>query len=254
MIEQSPADPPTGPGSRMRRHSGQPSPNVPGRMLSRMVRPKWAVATAAVALLAAPGARAVADSPDPSATPVPTVTPAPTPVPTVPPVATGLPGLPDPPTDGAWNVYVVTITTTITTTTTTAPITVIAAPVTTTTTTTTNNSSTNSSNSVASNTANGGTSTVPATGVRTQGKRATLNIDLRGCTRVRGRARSWARLRLARGTTLVVRVNGHRVGTLELDSSKAQTLPLRITLGRNGKLTVRRPSGRVLATQGCTAR
>jgi hypothetical protein len=233
MIEQSPPDRP--------------------HLLSRMVRPKWAVATAAVAVLAAPAARALADAPDPSATPVPTVAPTetPTPVPTVPPVATGLPGLPDPPTDGAWNVYVVTITTTVTTTTVTAPITVIAAPVTTTT-TTTNNSSTNSSNSASTNTVDGGPSTPPAPGALTDGKRATLNIDLRGCTRVRVRARS--SVRLPRGATLIVRVNGHRVGTLELDSSTAKTLPLRITLGHNGMLTVRRPSGRVLTTQACTAR
>ena len=235
MIEQSPRDRP--------------------RMLSRVVRPRWAVATAAVAVLAAPGARALADSPDPSATPVPTVAPTetPTPVPTVPPVATGLPGLPDPPTDGAWNVYVVTITTTVTTTTVTAPITVIAAPVTTTTTTTTNNSSANSSNSASTNTANGGTTTTaPATRVRADGRRATLDIDLRGCSRVRVRARS--SVRLPRGATLVVRVNGHRVGTLELDSAKRATLPLRLQLRKNGTLIVRRPSGRVLAIQGCSAR
>jgi hypothetical protein len=176
----------------------------------------------------------------------------PTPVPTVVPVTPVLPGIPATPTDGAWNVYVVTITTTVTTTTVTAPITVIAAPVTTT--TTSNNSNTTNTNSSSSTTAAGAPATKPATSVTATGKRAELNINLQGCTAKGTPGRSRAQLRLPRGTTLVVRVNGHRVGTLELDSAKRRTLPLRLRLRQDGTLTVRRPSGRVLAIQGCSAR
>jgi hypothetical protein len=64
-----------------------------------------------------------------------------------------------------------------------------------------------------------------------------------------------ARLRLDRNAILVVRVNGRRVATLRLPSTghqRARGNALRVRLAPNGMLTIRRPSGRVLAVRGCT--
>jgi hypothetical protein len=146
----------------------------------------------------------------------------------------------------------------VTTTTTTAPITVVAAPITTNvnTSNTTNNSSSTSTSGVAP------VAAAPAATVRRTAstRRGRLELDLVGCGRrpVRsGRVtRTQTRLRLPLGTTLVVRVNGHRVGTLDLDGgrgAKARPLPLRVRLRPDGTLAVYRPSGRVLATQACIA-
>jgi hypothetical protein len=88
-----------------------------------------------------------------------------------------------------------------------------------------------------------------------------MEINLRGCRRTRAArarvTRSQTTLRLPRGTRLVLRVNGRQVGVLNLDGGRdatAKPLPLRINLRRDGTLAVWRPSGRVLATQGCSAR
>jgi hypothetical protein len=94
-------------------------------------------------------------------------------------------------------------------------------------------------------------------------------VDLKGCTgparrakgakratRPRAVVRRKAQVRLPPQTTLVVRVNGKRVGTLQLDGGRGanpKPLPLRLQLRADGTLTVRRPSGRVLLTQGCSA-
>jgi hypothetical protein len=198
------------------------------------VRP-WAAATAAAALLAVHTATAAAtDTVDTD--PPPTPTPAPTPVP-------GLPELPD--TAGSV-IYVVTVTTTITTTTTTAPITVVAAPIT----TTVNNNTANTTNTSSS------TSTpaaAPAEDAETSHGR--MEINLRGCRRTaKGDrfARMQTQVRLPRGTQLVVRVNGRQVGVLDLGGDrKGKPIPLRIKVRRDGMLSIWRPSGRVLATQGC---
>jgi hypothetical protein len=209
-------------------------------------------------------------SPTPTPTPSPSPTPTPTPTPTSPGIdpVTGLPIPPGEVVNGNI-VYVITVTTT--TTTVSAPITVVAAPITTTT------NSTSAANTTASTTnsstnAGGGT---PTATVQTgqSGKRGRLTVDLKGCavparrtksakgmstkpaTRRRSADRS-AQVRLPRETTLVVRVNGKRVGTLQLDggrSANAKPLPLRLRLREDGTLTVRRPSGRVLVTQGCSA-
>ncbi|RKQ86837.1 hypothetical protein C8N24_4852 [Solirubrobacter pauli] len=212
----------------------------------------WAVATAAAALLAAQAVPAGADSAEP--VPTPTPEPTPTPTPTAAPTATPIvPGLPEVPDLGGTVIYVVTVTTTITTTTTTAPITVIAAPVTTTT-TTTNNSNSSSTTSATTQSPQSAANVAASD----RNGRGSLEINLRGCARKRARLDgSRTQLRLPRGTSLVLRVNGRRVGVLDLDGDRganAKPLPLRITLRADGVLTVQRPSGRVLRIQGCSAR
>jgi hypothetical protein len=202
------------------------------------VRP-WAAATAAAALLVAHTATAAATDTvgtDPSPTPTPTP-------------VTGLPDLPD---VAGSVIYVVTVTTTITTTTSTAPITVVAAPIT----TTVNN---NTSNTTNSSTSSNTQAAVPAEGAETERRSARMEINLRGCSRTATGAR-FARMqtqvRLPRGTQLVMRVNGRQVGVLDLGPSsdpKAKPVPLRIKVQRDGMLSIWRPSGRVLATQGCSA-
>jgi hypothetical protein len=214
----------------------------------------WAVATAAAALIAAQAVPAGADpdTPDPTPTPTPTVTPTPTPSPTASPTPTPIPGFPDLPDFANSVIYVVTVTTTVTTTTTTAPITVVAAPITTTTTTNNNTNSTSTSN------ASTQSSTAAANVDATKGKPANLEINLRGCKRKKVRlVGSKTQLRLPRGTSLVLRVNGRRVGVLDLNGDrdpKAKPLPLRIQLRADGRLSVYRPSGKVLQIQGCSAR
>lgn len=204
------------------------------------VRP-WAAATAAAALLVAHTATAAAtDTAGTDPSPTPTPTPAPS----------GLPELPD---VAGSVIYVVTVTTTITTTTVTAPITVVAAPITTTvnnTTSNTTNSSTNSSSQTAA----------PAPGAQAERSRGRMEINLRGCRRDAAGARfarMQTQMRLPRGTQLVVRVNGRQVGVLDLGAganATAKPVPLRIRVQRDGMLSIWRPSGRVLTTQGCSAR
>jgi hypothetical protein len=145
--------------------------------------------------------------------------PAPTPTPIPTPAEEPTPGPTTPVT------YVTTITTT--TTTVNAPITVVAAPITTT-----------------INNATGG------------GSRR-LVLYLSGCGRSpigqRDRGRK-AHVRLAPNATLLVRVNGRRVASLRLPSSTQRHprgVALRLRLAPNGTLTIRRPSGRVMAVQGC---
>jgi hypothetical protein len=126
--------------------------------------------------------------------------------------------------------------TTVTTTTTivNAPITVVAAPITTT------------------------INTTPNTGAGALGQ---LVLNLKGC----GRSAGWpptaqrdrvrrANVRLARNASLVVRVNGRHVTTLRLPAAVRHTrgVALRLRLSPSGMLTIRRPSGRILAVQGCT--
>ena len=160
-------------------------------------------------------------------------TPAPTPSPAPDPTTD-----PAPPETGPAN-YVTTVTTT--TTIVNAPITVVAAPI-----TTTINAIRNLP---------GGWSPVAA--------RERLVIDLRGCGGAPGRSAAprrtvvrRAKVRLARDASLVVRVNGRRVTALRLpaDTSRHRRrgVALRLRLAKNGMLTIRRPSGRILAVQGCT--
>jgi hypothetical protein len=195
----------------------------------------WAAATAAAALLVVHTATAAATDTagtDPSPTPTPT--------------PTSVPGLPELPDVAGSVIYVVTVTTTITTTTVTAPITVIAAPVT----TTVNNATSNTTSS----------STSANTQAATESKRGRMEINLRGCRRGADGAR-FARMqtevKLPRGTQLVMRVNGRQVGVLDLGPARdatAKPVPLRIKVQPDGRLSIYRPSGRVLATQGCSAR
>jgi hypothetical protein len=129
------------------------------------------------------------------------------------------------------------VTTTTTTTTVNAPITVVAAPITT--------------------TING-----TSGGAAGEGAGERIVMDLAGCggrgrpspLATRDRVRE-SRVRLARNATLVVRVNGKRVTTLRLPStaSRARTVALRVRLARDGMLTIRRPSGLVVAVQACAA-
>jgi hypothetical protein len=164
-------------------------------------------------------------APDSDSTPAPDPAESPAPEPTPAPV---------PPEDGQIN-YITTVTTT--TTTVNAPIIVVAAPIT----TTTNN-------------------TTAAGGTGANGALERFALSLTGCGRggspvaSNDRVRS-AHVRLAENATLIVRVNGRRVATLRLPPT-AQRRPrgvaLRLRLAPDGMLTIHRPSGRVLAIQGCT--
>jgi hypothetical protein len=206
------------------------------------VRP-WAAATAAAALLAVPTATAAAtDTTDIDPLPTPTPTPTPDILPDLPDVAGSV-------------IYVVTVTTTITTTTVTAPITVIAAPITTTVNNNSNSSATtNSSTNASAPTAQPSPSPAPQV-ERHDGR---MEINLRGCRRTATGhrfARMQTQVRLPRGTQLVVRVNGRQVGTLDLGGAGgSKAVPLRIKVRPDGMLSIWRPSGRVLSTQGCSAR
>ncbi|MDA0165643.1 hypothetical protein OM076_35580 [Solirubrobacter ginsenosidimutans] len=204
------------------------------------VRP-WAVATAAAALMVAHTATASATDPvgtDPTPTPTPTTVP---------------PGLPELPDVAGSVIYVVTVTTTVTTTTVTAPITVVAAPITTTVNNATNNTTNNSTSSTTQ-------APAPAPGAQTERKRGRMEINLRGCQSGAAGdrfARMQTQVRLPRGTQLIVRVNGRQVGVLDLGAGSdatAKPVPLRIRVQRNGMLSIWRPSGRVLTSQGCSAR
>jgi hypothetical protein len=193
---------------------------------------RWAAAAAVAGVLAGDVAVAAADPPpDPSQTPVPTPAASPTPA----------PGLPFPlpePTPSGTTIYVVTVTTT--TTAINAPITWVAAPITT---DVTNASTTNG----------GAAPSLEHTGT---GKRAKLEVNLSGCgasaPKSKRKRSQHAQLRLPKSGTLLLRVNGRRVGSLQLPST-SRGVPLRIVLGKDGMLTVRRPSGSVLHVQACTA-
>jgi hypothetical protein len=195
---------------------------------------RWAAAAAVAGILAGDVAVAAADPPpEPSQTPVPVPTASPTPTP--------VPDLPFPtpePTASGTTIYVITVTTT--TTAINAPITWVAAPVTT-------------------NVSNGGGAT-PAGSLEQSGagKAAKLEVNLRGCgasspkSKTKSKSSQHAQLRLPKSGTLLLRVNGKRVGSLRLPST-SRGVPLRIVLGKDGMLTVRRPSGSVLHVQACTA-
>jgi outer membrane biosynthesis protein TonB len=221
---------------------------------------RWAAAAAVVGVLAGDVALAAADpppEPTPTATPTPTTTPAatPTPTPTTTPTATPTPVVPFPtvtPVASGTTIYVMTVTTT--TTEINAPITWVAAPITTTV------SNTSATNGTTTNTVAGSGAVPPATLVRTgSGSAAKLEVDLSGCGAT-GRSTKTkqqvspqrAQLRLPQSGTLVVRVNGKRVGSLQLPSTE-RGVPLRIVLGHDGMLSVRRPSGSVLRVRACKA-
>jgi hypothetical protein len=161
------------------------------------------------------------------ATPAPTPSPAPDETTTPAPAETG-------PAN-----YVTTVTTT--TTVINAPITVVAAPITTTTINNTRN--------------------LPGGAWSPVATRERFVIDLRGCGS-RGRSTvsrrtlvRRANVRLGRNASLLVRVNGRRVTALRLPPTskhRRRGVALRLRLARNGMLTIRRPSGRILAVQGCS--
>jgi hypothetical protein len=187
------------------------------------------------AVLTANVGPAVADEPATEPTPTPVAAPdsTPTPDPAEAPTPEPTP-TPVPPEDGQIN-YITTVTTT--TTTVNAPIIVVAAPI-----TTTNNT------------------TTAAGGAGANGALERFALSLTGCGR--GGSSSpvaqhdrVAHVRLAENATLLVRVNGRRVATLRLPPT-AQRRPrgvaLRLRLAPDGMLTIHRPSGRVLAVQGCT--
>ena len=224
-------------GGRRDNPARQP-PVAPFKEINRKMSPRrWVVVPVIAGALTAHVAVASADDPVPTPTPTPTPAATPTADPTTPPAM---------PITGS--VIVTTVTTTITTVN--APIIVIAAPITTTINTTT--SSTNTS------------SNVETTGVGGTAGRAgdRLVLNLTGCGRkapaaARGNVRH-AQLRLRRDARLDVRVNGRHVTGLRLPSTttpsgrRRQGVALRLRLQRNGLLTIRRPSGRILAVQGCT--
>jgi hypothetical protein len=147
---------------------------------------------------------------------------------------------------------------TTTTTTVAAPITVVAAPITTSNTTNMAPAGAGALTGAGAGAAAGALNPAPSS------RPGLLVVNLRGCAAparaakdtTRRPATGRAQVRLPRDTTLVVRVNGRRVSTLQLDGGRgpaAKPLPLRLTLRRDGTLTVRRPSGQVLLTQGCAA-
>jgi hypothetical protein len=199
---------------------------------------RWAAAAAVAAVLTGDVALASADPP-PDATP--TATPTPTPSPT----ATATPELPIPtptPTPSGTTIYVVTVTTT--TTAINAPITWVAAPITT---------NVNNASSTNGTTVGGGTSTPATLSQHGSGKKASLEVNLTGCgqSRSKSKRRTAAALRLPQSGKLTLRVNGKRIGSIQLASSE-RGVPLRIKLGRDGMLSVRRPSGSVLSVLACT--
>jgi hypothetical protein len=200
-----------------------------------MTAPPWvALALCATALAAR---TSVAEAQEPAPTPTPTATPTPLPVPP--------PPLPPAPSGNV--VYVVTVTTTNVN----APITWVAAPI------TTNVTNTSATTDTSSNVAD------PLADAPVSSR---LELDLTGCGRPRAahlRARVGKRrrtvqrayVRVPAGAMLVVRVNGRRVGVLRLagTSLAARGVPLRFALSRTGRLTVDRPSGRILRVPACRA-
>jgi hypothetical protein len=199
---------------------------------------KWATALVVAGAVAAPAGVAAADddpAPAPTATPTPTATPSPTPAPSTAPAG---------PIDGVGNgntVYVITVTTT----TVNAPITWVAAPITTT---------VNNTSSSASSNSNSSSSTTAA-----PGKGGRLELDITGCRKTPAKTLSrpvhqQSRLRVPGTAALLVRVNGRRVGTVQLTGAvaKGKGVPLNVRLDANGRLTIKRPSGRILQVQACS--
>jgi hypothetical protein len=165
-----------------------------------------------VGVLTGNGAVAAANEPPPAPTPTPAATPEP-PNPEHTPAASTPEGSP----------YLTTVTTT--TTIVNAPITVVAAPITTT---------INGSDPQA---------------------RQRFVLNLTGCGGPAAPRVGRAQVRLGRDASLVVRVNGRPVTTFRLPATAqrhARGVALRLRLAPSGMLTIRRPSGRVLALQGCT--
>jgi hypothetical protein len=219
--------------------------NIVAREVKPMPALRWAAAAAVAGILAGDVAVAAADAP-PDASPTPTPAASPTPAPTASPTASPTPApetpvLPfpvPPPVPSGTTIYVMTVTTT--TTSINAPITWVAAPITT---------------SVSNTSASPGTpaGSLDRTGA---GKDAKLEVDLAGCgassPAAAHKTPQRAQLRLPQSGTLLLRVNGRRVGSLQLPSG-ARGVPLRIELGKDGMLSVRRPSGSVLHVRACTA-
>lgn len=218
---------------------------------------RWAAAAAVAGVLAGDVALASADPPpDATATTTPTATVTATPTPdateTPAPTPTPIPGLPLPtptptPLPSGTTIYVITVTTT--TTAINAPITWVAAPITT---TVTNASSTNGTTS---NTVAGAGGTPASLSQRGSGRKSKLEVNLNGCgdapskTKKKTKKTS-AALRLPKSGTLLLRVNGKKIGSIRLASSD-RGVPLRIVLQPNGMLSVRRPSGDVLSMLAC---
>jgi hypothetical protein len=188
---------------------------------------RWAAVPLVVGVLTGNVASAAADEPPAAPAPTPAETPDPTPT------AESTPAPFPPVTDS-----VVYITTTTTTTIVNAPITVVAAPI-----TTTNNTTSDAGGAV-------------------NGALERFVMNLTGCGAAGGRSPTGqhdrdgrAQVRLRQNASLVVRVNGRRVTTLRLPSTgrrHPRGVALRLRLAPSGMLTIRRPSGRVLAVQGCT--
>jgi hypothetical protein len=202
-----------------------------------MTARSWAVVALTGAALTARTGVAAAQEPTPTPAPTPSATPIP--VPTPPPVG---------PAVGSTVIYVVTTTTT----TVNAPITWVAAPITTNVTNSTETSGT---------TTNSSTGVPGAPAASSPAASGRLELDLTGCGRpgtsklsARGkRVVEQAHLRVPLDATLVIRVNGRRVGTLQLAGAAPSDrgIPLRIQLGADGRLTVNRPSGRILRVRAC---
>jgi hypothetical protein len=215
---------------------------------------RWAAAAAVAGVLAGDVALASADPPpEATPTPTPTVSPTPTPTPTATatPTPTPAPELPIPtptPLPSGTTIYVITVTTT--TTAINAPITWVAAPITTTV------SNTSSTNGTTSNTVAGSTQPPASLSQTGTGKSAKLEVNLNGCGGSKAKPKTTtkktsAQLRLPKSGTLLLRVNGKRIGSIQLPSSE-RGIPLRIVLQPNGMLSVRRPSGSVLSILACT--
>jgi hypothetical protein len=195
---------------------------------------RWAAVPVIAGALTGSVAVAAANEPPPAPTPTPTPTPT-APLTSSDPAAAPEPGEsptpePEPTPDTGTVVYLTTVTTTTTTTNVNAPITVVAAPIT----TTLNSPST------------------PAA-------RERFVMYLTGCGRsghaspTRQDRVRYDRVRLRSNATLVVKVNGRQVAALQVPANARRGgQMLRLRLAPNGRLTIRRPSGRVLAVQGCT--
>jgi hypothetical protein len=199
---------------------------------------RWAVIPMVAGVLTAHAPLAAANEP--------AVTPEPAPAPTAEPSAPEPESTPtatpeESPAVVAGDTAAANYVTTVTTTTTTvnAPIIVVAAPITTT-----------------------NTTMLPGPTGANLPVRERLVLYLNGCGRAGRGARlaqqapvRLAHVRLAQDASLVVRVNGRSVATLRLPQSprpNARGVALQLRLARDGMLTIRRPSGRVLAVQGCT--
>lgn len=217
--------------------------NIVAREVKHMPALRWAAAAAVAGILVGDVAVAAADPPpdaSPTLTPTTSPTPAPTASPTPAPETPVLPFPTPPPDPSGTTIYVMTVTTT--TTAVNAPITWVAAPI-----------STTVSNTSSNPAAPGSAGSLEQTGA---GRNAKLEVDLAGCgassPAAKHKSPQRAQLRLPQSGTLMLRVNGRRVGSLQLPST-SRGVPLRIELGKDGMLSVRRPSGSVLHVRACSA-